>query len=273
MRAIVTGAAGGIGRATAKTLTTDAIRRGGQARLLLVDMAEGTLNTVADEVRALGGLAEIHAADLTDPTACEAVVSHAEKAFGGLDVLASIAGIWPRKDLLEYSVEEWDRTFNVNTRATWLLAKAAFPMLKESKGCIVAVCSIAAHEPAPTLGAYSPSKAALMMMIRQLANDWGKYGIRSNSISPGSTANMSKLPPGSEAALLTRGNNPLGIVSVGEDQAAAIAFLVSPEARFINGADLAVDGGAQTQLMTASGMAASPEERARRAAALREAQS
>jgi NAD(P)-dependent dehydrogenase (short-subunit alcohol dehydrogenase family) len=256
MKIIITGAASGIGRATAQKLAADVLGRGGRPQLLLADIAREPLEQAAERARALGAQVETHVGDLADPSVCLSIVQHAEAAFGGLDILVSNAGILNRASLLDLTLEDYDRTFAVNTRATWLLARAAFPMLRQSKGCIVATCSIAAYEPTPALGAYAPSKAALLMLVRQLANDWGPHGIRCNSVSPGSTVTSIGQAPGTVKPSADRpGANPLGLKAAPEDQAAAIAFLAGPDARFVNGADLVVDGGARTQLMTVSGMA------------------
>src|SRR5207302_10252888 len=113
------------------------------------------------------------------------VVSEAVGRFGGLDGLVSNAGINRPGPLVEYSVDDWDRVFAVNTRATWLLAKAAYPALKASRGAIVAVGSMSGSHPHANLGAYGPSKAAVIMLVRVLAQEFGRDGIRVNALSPG----------------------------------------------------------------------------------------
>ena len=255
MKILVTGAASGIGRAAAHKLQDDVARREGRgAALLLVDRnADGLAQAAADLVRK-GAAVETFACDLADPQAPARAVAAAETAFGGLDALISNAGIIARGSLLETSLEDYERVFAVNTRATWLLAKAAYPMLAASRGCIVATASIAAHEPTPALGAYAPSKAALVMLIRQLACDWGPVGIRCNCVSPGSTQTGISQNSGAAGQERRVGRNPLRMIAAPEHQAAAIAFLASPEAAFVTGAELVVDGGARTQLMVASGM-------------------
>ena len=251
MRIIITGAASGIGRAAAHLMAAKSLARGESPRLMLADVAEKPLEEAAREVRALGAEAEIHVGDLAEPQTCAEIVRRAGAAFGGLDVLVSNAGIISDAPLLDLTLEDYERMFAINTRATWLLAKAAFPMLRDSRGCIVATCSLAAHDPTPGRGAYAPSKAALLMLVRQLANEWGRYGIRCNSISPGTTlTSIGREPASAKATPGLAGLNPLGVMSMPEDQAAAIAFLASPEARFIHGADLVVDGGTQTELMS-----------------------
>ena len=87
--------------------------------------------------------------------------------------MVSNAGVIQRASLLELEVADYDRSFAINTRATWLLARAAHPLLAASKGCIVATASISGHEPTPPLGAYSASKAGLLMLVRHMAVEWG----------------------------------------------------------------------------------------------------
>jgi len=256
MRVIVTGAASGIGRAAAIRLARDSgLRDGRPAQLLLVDIAKQKLEDVVALLRADNVIAQAHVADLADPEAAAQTVDAARQSFGGLDALVSNAGIIQRSSLLNLSVADYERAFAINTRATWLLAKAAHPMLAESKGSIVATASISAHHPTPPLGAYSASKAALIMLVRQMAIEWGPDGIRCNTISPGSThtamTDVRYSDPVQRAAAAQR--NPLRLIGAAENQAAAIAFLLSPDAMYITGIDLLVDGGLSTMLMPASG--------------------
>jgi NAD(P)-dependent dehydrogenase (short-subunit alcohol dehydrogenase family) len=255
-RAIVTGAASGIGRATAAQLNVDSIARSGQgAHLILIDIAAEALEAATGRLREEGAEISMFVADLTDPHIPEQIVGEVAKIIESLDALVSNAGIIRRASLLNLSLAEYEHTFAINTRATWLLAKAAHPLLKLAKGAIVATASLAAREPAPALGAYSASKAALVMLVQQMACDWGRDGIRANTVSPGSTlTNISRnagIPAPREPRAPT---NPLGFFANPEDQAAVIAFLAGPDARYITGADILVDGGARTQLMVASGM-------------------
>lgn len=255
-RAIVTGAASGIGRATAARLNVDSIARCGRgAHLILVDIAAEPLEAAASRLREGGAEITTIVADLSDPDIPAHIVGEAAKVIESLDALVSNAGIIRRASLLDLALAEYEQTFAINTRATWLLAKAAHPLLKLAKGAIVATASLAAREPTPALGAYSASKAALVMLIQQMACDWGRDGIRANTVSPGSTlTNISRnagIPMPAEPRAAT---NPLGFFADPEDQAAVIAFLVGPDARFITGADILVDGGARTQLMVASGL-------------------
>lgn len=266
MRAIVTGAASGIGLATAHKLNSDTLAREGRgARLALADISEDALAETAAALREAGAEVVAIPADLADPAMPARIVSRTVDAFGGIDALVSNAGLLRPGSLLDLSLEDYELTFAVNTRPTWLLIKAARGPLRQSQGAVVVTASIAAHHPIPSQGAYSASKAALLMMVRQLACELGPEGIRINSISPGSTLTGIAKGMAIDPAVTRRGGpardrNPIGFISEPEDQAAAIAFLLSAEARFITGTDLGVDGGVQTQLMVKSGHPLPPRD-------------
>lgn len=256
MRAIITGAAGGIGLATAHALNEQAIARGETSQLMLVDLNQAGLEEAAARLSEVGAEATTYVGDLGDPSVPEKIVEATVAAFGGLDTLISNAGVINRATLLDLAQEDFDRSFAINTRATWLLGKAAHPHLAASRGSLVATASMSAEHPTPPLAAYSASKAALVMLVRQMSLEWGPDGIRCNCISPGSThtamtdARYSKPELRADAEQ----RNPSRMVGLPEHQAAAIAFLASPAAAYINGANLFVDGGMQNNLMVASAL-------------------
>lgn len=249
MRAIVTGAASGIGRATALRLAADARPHGG-ARLMIVDVAAERLDAVAAELRNQAEVVSF-VGDLADPAVPARIATACAESLGGLDVLVSNAGILTTAPLAELALDDYDRTFAINARATWLLAKAVLPLLKESRGCLIATASISAEEPTPPLAAYSASKAALLMLVRQLAYEWGPYGIRCNCVSPGAThTGMTDAVYSDPARRAERASHiPLGRIGLPDDLAGAVAFLAGPDARYITGVNLPVDGGMQTTLM------------------------
>ncbi|RMB83741.1 hypothetical protein CTZ28_21705 [Streptomyces shenzhenensis] len=119
-------------------------------------------------------------------------------ALGGLDTLVSNAGATGRGTLRQVSLEEWQATFDLNVRATWLLARAAYDALEAAHGSVVVTTSISALHPTPRAGAYSVSKAALSMLVRHLALEWGPAGVRVNAVAPGPT--HSPMHPAAPAA-------------------------------------------------------------------------
>ncbi len=145
MRALVTGAASGIGRATCLRLARDARAAGRKAQIVAVDLALGpALDSLVEELGDLGAAAVPLAGDMATVDAPARVIGEAIARFGGLDGVVSNAGVNRPGPLATYAVEDWDRMFAVNTRATWLLAKAAHDALAASRGAIVAIVVIAA---------------------------------------------------------------------------------------------------------------------------------
>lgn len=252
MRCIVTGAARGIGRAIALRLAQDAAAHGG-ARIALVDQHQGELDALAGELQALGSRALALTGDLCDAALPQRLVDASLKAFGGLDAVASNAGFAIPGELVRYETDAWDRIFAVNVRAPWLLAKAAHAALKASRGAFLLTASISGTHATSPLGAYSPSKAAALMLVKQLANEWGPDGIRVNALSPGLT-----LTPGTAAAYADPAARsqreqrvPLRRLAEAQDMAGAAAFLLGPDAAYITGAELVIDGGLGNTLMGA----------------------
>jgi len=161
VRVLVTGAANGIGAAIASRFAADAQRLGQTARLVLVDLDEGGLARLAGQLRDAECEVLTVAGDLSLAETPAQAVAAAQRAFGGLDVVVSNAGISIKMNLQDYSVEQFDKVLAVNLRATWLLGKAAHPLLSASKGCIIATASISGAHPTPKSGPYSTTKAAL----------------------------------------------------------------------------------------------------------------
>jgi len=246
MRVLVTGAASGIGRATCLRLARDAQARGAKASVAAVDLVPSReLDAVVAEIGNLGATGLLLHGDMGTVDAPARVVEEAIAGFGGLDGLVSNAGINRPGALVSYSVEDWDRVFAVNTRATFLLAKAAHTALRASHGAIVAVGSMSGTNPHANLGAYGPSKAAVIMLAQVLAQEFGRDGIRVNTVSPGMvrTGMTAKVYADDRIAAERDALVPLGRVATPQDMADVIAFLLGPDARYINGHDLVVDGG------------------------------
>jgi NAD(P)-dependent dehydrogenase (short-subunit alcohol dehydrogenase family) len=246
MHVLVTGAASGIGRATCLRLARDGKTRDRATRIAAVDVGpSGPLDELIDELRRLDVEAAPLYGDMGSADQPARVVSEAVARFGGLDGLVSNAGINRPGRLAEYSVDDWDRVFAVNTRATWLLAKAAHPALKAARGAIVAVGSMSGSYAHANLGPYGPSKAAVIMLVQVLAQEFGGDGIRVNAVSPGMvrTGMTAKVYADSRVAAERDAMVPIGRVATPEDIADVVAFLLGPDARYVNGHDLVVDGG------------------------------
>lgn len=257
---IITGAASGIGRAVA----TLAAAAGEQARLLLVDLDAQGLDETAHSVTAAGATAITMTADLSRVESAGQIVSMAQARFGGIDSIISNAGIVRVGALKDLDVETFDLLFDVNTRPTWLLGKAAYASLAESRGSIVATASISSEHPTPPLASYSASKAALVMLVRQMALEWAPDGIRCNCVSPGPTyTGMTKHAfndPNDPVQLANRRRReqamPLRKLGQPQEVANAILFLAGPAASHITGVNLNVDGGLTIGLMPATGTGA-----------------
>lgn len=262
MRYVITGAGSGIGRAVAELAAREAgSGAGAPAALALVDRDATALDAVVASVEALGARAVPIVADLADPEAPGKAVDSAVGELGGLDALVSNAGLTSVDNLEDLSLETYERTFALNTRATWLLAKAAFPALRDAGGAVVATASISATNPTPPLGMYSASKAALLMIVQQMALEWGRYGIRANCVSPGPTdtglTRASFGPEADAAALANRSHRlattPLRRIADARDIAEAIVYLAGPRAAHVTGVDLPVDGGISVAVMPLAG--------------------
>lgn len=257
MRIILTGAARGIGRAMALRLARDSLGRyGSGARMVLTDLHQDELEGLAADLRRDG--AEIHTviADVANPATPERLIDAAAQ-FEGLDAVVCNAGFAIPSPLLDARQEDWDKVFAVHVRAPWLLARAAHPLLRKAGGSIVVTTSISGSQPTAPLAAYSPSKAAALMLVRQMALEWGPDGIRVNALSPGitETPGTAAVYVDPQARAQRSARVPLQRIAVADDMANALSFLVSPDSAYVTGAELLVDGGLSTALMGSLSMA------------------
>lgn len=251
MRTIVTGAARGIGRAIAERLAHDAHVRGEKPRLILVDQHSDELAMLAEQLRKIHD-ADVHVltGNMADPQ-LPAAIAHTAAAWNGLDGLVSNVGYAQPGDLASYTLEDWDQMFAVNVRSHWLLAKSCYPLLKQAEGKVVFTTSISATNPTTPLGAYSPCKAALLMLMRQLSVEWAPHGIRVNSVSPGMTLTPGTAPIYQDDQVRQQREARIPSRRIGrpEDIAGAVAFLLGPDADYVHGVELLVDGGLDKTVM------------------------
>jgi glucose 1-dehydrogenase len=248
MRALVTGVSqGGFGGALCVRLARDALARGQSVHIAAsaTGLKPG-LTAVVDQLTAMGARATALAADLSDPAAPGRLVSQSLEFCGGLDAVASNAGIFGRPaKLCDTDEDDWDRFFAINTRANWLLAHAAYPALKASRGALLLTSSGAGVLPYKQQGLYGSTKAAVILLAQVLAQRWASDGVRVNSIAPGvvrTPLNEERVSdPAVQAYFAER--IPMRRLGSVDEIAAAMAFLLGPGAASITGENLLVDGG------------------------------
>ncbi len=252
MRVLVTGASAGIGGAICKRLARNAKRDGKTLQIAASEYAQTPDNdAIRNELEDMGAKVITPYADLSDPNGPTSLVETAAEEFGGLDAVVSNAGLVIPGLMKDLKVEDWDRVMNVNTRAGWLLGKAAYPYLKASKGAYLAIASMSGLGPHPDLGAYSPSKAACINVTAMMAIEWASDGIRCNSIAPGMirTPFTANVYSNNELANARNDVVPLGRVGLPEDIADVAAFLLSDDARYVTGQNIVVDGGFASSIL------------------------
>jgi NAD(P)-dependent dehydrogenase (short-subunit alcohol dehydrogenase family) len=238
--ALVTGAASGLGRATALKLAMAG------ANLCIVDLnADGLAET--ERLLAPSGVEVlVHAADLSDPATCGAAVEAVVARFGRLDALCNVAGIIHLANSHEMPAEQWHRTVAVNLSAPFFLSQAAIPHLLEANGAIVNVASSAAFIGEAYAAAYCATKAGLVNLTRAMAMEYIRKPIRINAVAPGGmVTNIAvnfRPPEGCDFELLKRYSGMRGTVEV-EDVADLVACLASDAGRGYHGACISIDAG------------------------------
>jgi len=237
--AFVTGAASGIGRATARRLAAEG------ARVACVDISADGAASAADEITAAVGDAVAITCDITDEKSVVAAVAQAVKAFGRMNVVCNIAGIGGFANTHEQSLESWNRIVAVNLTGTFLVCKATLPQLLDGGGVIINTSSTAGVMGQPYSAAYCASKGGVSMMTRAIAIEYAARGVRCNAVAPAGVdtplVHNFDLPEGADFKQLERIMTPMGY-STPSEVAGAIVYMASDEAAYASGAILSIDG-------------------------------
>jgi NAD(P)-dependent dehydrogenase (short-subunit alcohol dehydrogenase family) len=243
-RALITGGASGIGRATALLFAREG------AAVCVVDLEEEGGQAVARAIEGQGGRALFVRADVTEASHCRDAVEKMVSTWGGLDILFNNAGIIRRASVVELAEEEWDRVMAVNVRSIFLLSKYAIPVMAQAGGGVIVNTSSGwGLVGGPRAAAYCASKGAVVLLTKAMAIDHGPQNIRVNCICPGDTDTpllrdeARQLGQGVEPFLKEAADRPLRRVGTPEEIAQAVLYLASNASSYVTGTALVVDGG------------------------------
>jgi NAD(P)-dependent dehydrogenase (short-subunit alcohol dehydrogenase family) len=238
--ALITGAGQGNGRALALGLAQAG------ARVIATDVNAASVEETARLVRAEGGEASPFVLDVTESSACEALAARVGREIGHIDLLVNNAGIIIRDNMSSpNAAANWRKTLDVNLNGTFNVTLAWLPAIKQTKGSIINISSIAAYAGQGMSLGYSPSKGAIKMFTQSLAQELAAFGVRVNALAPGvietPMAAATRENPQRLQAFMTR--IPMGRLGQPEDLVGPVIFLASDMSRYVTGVTLAVDGG------------------------------
>ena len=241
--AVVTGAAAGIGRATAELFAREG------ARLVLADINTDGLAALRDSLGPVTGEVTIVTADVSKPEDVRRMIDVAVERYGRLDIAVANAGIIPLASVVEATLDDWDEVMAIDGRGMFMTCKYAIEqMMTSGGGSIVCLSSISGVAGQPRQSTYGPAKFVASGLTKHLAVEWASRGIRVNAVAPGTinTERVQRLPDepgGTEYLEAVKAAHPMGRLGEPSEVAKAILFLASDEASFITGAILPVDGG------------------------------
>tara|TARA_R110001592_G_scaffold363372_1_gene686087 strand:- start:206449 stop:207222 length:774 start_codon:yes stop_codon:yes gene_type:complete len=243
---IITGSGQGIGAATARLMAAEG------AKVVLAARRMNLLEQVVAEIVATGGIAMAHSCDVSDEAAVKQLVAATVQAYGKLDIVVNNAVLMVPGMLASHSTKSWRQNFLVSLDGAMFLMREAHSQLKQNGGAVVNVASVCALRGSIGTAGYSAAKAGMIALSRNAAIEWGKQGVRVNTVIPGVflTPPTLGLMPDSESQAATAKSLPLGRIGEPVECANAIVFLASDEASYITGAELAVDGGRIAELNT-----------------------
>lgn len=240
---VVTGAAKGIGRATAELFAREG------ARLVVSDVDAGGLEDLRHGLEAYGAEFETVVGDVSEPADARRMVATAVERYGRLDVLVANAGVIPLVNVVDATPEDWDQVMAVDGKGMFLTCKYAIEeMLRTGGGSIVCLSSISGVAGQKSQSTYGPAKFVASGLTKHLAVEWAERGIRVNAVAPGTirterVRSLPEEPGGAEYVAAIERMHPMGRLGEPAEVAQAIAFLASDQASFVTGAILPVDGG------------------------------